>query len=200
MENGWSLFTRPRGEWDMWAIGCTSSGNAQAEEETVNPAHMLLHSCYSSSSSFSGARGSGTCSSMGVGSDPVFLPDPDPLVVSLKLDLGGGKSGQQSLEEEEDAASASCIVKRGKSYVVGGGEPRCQVEGCKAGLENAKGYHRKHKVCEMHAKAPKVLLLGHQQRFCQQCSRFDYILFKLTTVCFTTDLPLPSLCLSLSLL
>ncbi|KAG5579963.1 hypothetical protein H5410_050590 [Solanum commersonii] len=34
---------------------------------------------------------------------------------------------------------------------------------------------QRHKVCEMHAKAPKVVLLGLQQRFCQQCSRFHSV-------------------------
>nr|GMC80412.1 squamosa promoter-binding-like protein 7 [Ipomoea batatas] len=85
--------------------------------------------------------------------------DPDPLVVPLNLSAAAHQGGG--------------VVKRSKSG--GGGEARCQVEGCKVGLENAKGYHRKHKVCEMHAKAPKVLLLGHQQRFCQQCSRFHAV-------------------------
>jgi hypothetical protein len=74
--------------------------------------------------------------------------------------------------------------KRGKHYyAVGGGAndepsssssvnvPRCQVEGCHVALVNAKGYHRRHKVCEMHSKAAKVIVLGLEQRFCQQCSR-----------------------------
>lgn len=49
--------------------------------------------------------------------------------------------------------------------------PRCQVEGCHVALVEAKEYHRRHKVCEMHAKAPRVVVLGLDQRFCQQCSR-----------------------------
>ncbi|WCJ22948.1 Squamosa promoter-binding-like protein 7 [Euphorbia peplus] len=53
--------------------------------------------------------------------------------------------------------------------------PRCQVEGCYVGLGNAKDYHRRHKVCEMHSKAPKVVVLGLEQRFCQQCSRFHAV-------------------------
>ncbi|XP_047977166.1 squamosa promoter-binding-like protein 7 [Salvia hispanica] len=62
-------------------------------------------------------------------------------------------------------------TKRGKAGG-GGGAARCQVEGCEAALANAKDYHKRHKVCEMHAKAPKVVLHGIDQRFCQQCSRF----------------------------
>ncbi|KAI3681441.1 hypothetical protein L6452_36236 [Arctium lappa] len=49
---------------------------------------------------------------------------------------------------------------------------RCQVEGCHVALSNAKEYYKRHKVCEIHSKAPKVVVLGLQQRFCQQCSRF----------------------------
>ncbi|GJM90358.1 hypothetical protein PR202_ga06630 [Eleusine coracana subsp. coracana] len=50
--------------------------------------------------------------------------------------------------------------------------PRCQAEGCKADLSAAKHYHRRHKVCEYHAKAAAVAAAGKQQRFCQQCSRY----------------------------
>ncbi|XP_020110253.1 protein LIGULELESS 1-like [Ananas comosus] len=51
--------------------------------------------------------------------------------------------------------------------------PRCQADGCRADLSRAKRYHRRHKVCEFHAKAAMVVINGGlQQRFCQQCSRF----------------------------
>ncbi|KAL5199660.1 hypothetical protein ABZP36_020863 [Zizania latifolia] len=53
--------------------------------------------------------------------------------------------------------------------------PRCQAEGCKADLSGAKHYHRRHKVCEYHAKASVVSTGGKQQRFCQQCSRFHVL-------------------------
>ncbi|KAJ1439459.1 SBP domain [Sesbania bispinosa] len=53
--------------------------------------------------------------------------------------------------------------------------PRCQVEGCHVALLNAKEYHRRHKVCDMHSKAAKVVVLGLEQRFCQQCSRFHVV-------------------------
>ncbi|XP_054779240.1 squamosa promoter-binding-like protein 3 [Prosopis cineraria] len=50
--------------------------------------------------------------------------------------------------------------------------PSCQADDCHTDLSTAKPYHRRHKVCEYHAKAPAVLISGHEQRFCQQCSRF----------------------------
>ncbi|XP_061341560.1 squamosa promoter-binding protein 1-like [Gastrolobium bilobum] len=50
--------------------------------------------------------------------------------------------------------------------------PSCQVDNCNADLSDAKQYHKRHKVCEYHAKATAVLIAEQQQRFCQQCSRF----------------------------
>ncbi|GMJ11438.1 hypothetical protein HRI_004813000 [Hibiscus trionum] len=54
----------------------------------------------------------------------------------------------------------------------GASSPLCQVEKCGVDLSDAKRYHRRHKVCEIHAKAPFVVVGGLRQRFCQQCSRF----------------------------
>ncbi|XVE82356.1 hypothetical protein DITRI_Ditri15bG0142100 [Diplodiscus trichospermus] len=51
----------------------------------------------------------------------------------------------------------------------------CQVEDCRADLSNAKDYHRRHKVCDMHSKASKGLVGNVMQRFCQQCSRFHVL-------------------------
>jgi len=63
----------------------------------------------------------------------------------------------------------------GKKGWKGGGSmpPSCQVDNCDADLSEAKQYHRRHKVCEYHAKAHSVHMAGLQQRFCQQCSRFS---------------------------
>ncbi|KAJ6925888.1 squamosa promoter-binding-like protein 3 [Populus alba x Populus x berolinensis] len=48
----------------------------------------------------------------------------------------------------------------------------CQADNCTADMTYAKRYHKRHKVCEFHAKASSVLVNGVEQRFCQQCSRF----------------------------
>ncbi|KAL0421582.1 UNVERIFIED_CONTAM: Teosinte glume architecture 1 [Sesamum latifolium] len=48
----------------------------------------------------------------------------------------------------------------------------CLVDGCNADLSLCRDYHRRHKVCEIHSKTPKVTIGGREQRFCQQCSRF----------------------------
>ncbi|KAK4770784.1 hypothetical protein SAY87_031316 [Trapa incisa] len=51
----------------------------------------------------------------------------------------------------------------------------CQADRCTADMTEAKKYHRRHKVCEFHAKAPVVLIDGTHQRFCQQCSKFHHL-------------------------
>ncbi|TXG63219.1 hypothetical protein EZV62_010213 [Acer yangbiense] len=66
----------------------------------------------------------------------------------------------------------------GKKTKFGGGTSNraiCQVEDCGSDLSNAKDYHRRHKVCEMHSKASRALVGNVMQRFCQQCSRFHVL-------------------------
>ncbi|KAF3618599.1 Squamosa promoter-binding-like protein 3 [Capsicum annuum] len=53
----------------------------------------------------------------------------------------------------------------------------CQAEKCSVDLSDAKQYHKRHKVCENHAKSQVVVVAGLRQRFCQQCSRFDHLLY-----------------------
>ncbi|KAF8413851.1 hypothetical protein HHK36_001845 [Tetracentron sinense] len=64
--------------------------------------------------------------------------------------------------------------KKSRKGPAGGGvsPPCCQAEKCGSDLTDAKRYHRRHKVCELHAGASVVLVAGLRQRFCQQCSRF----------------------------
>ncbi|KAG6431053.1 hypothetical protein SASPL_109128 [Salvia splendens] len=88
--------------------------------------------------------------------------NPDPHLTCLKL-------GKRHYFGD---LSSSPLIKRSKGP---SSVPRCQVEGCQAALLNAKDYHRRHKVCQTHAKAPRVVLLGIDQRFCQQCSRFHAV-------------------------
>ncbi|CAL5338028.1 unnamed protein product [Camellia sinensis] len=92
---------------------------------------------------------------------------------SLNLKLGGqvysiteaemekweGKSGKKS--KVAAAATSNRAV--------------CQVDDCRSDLTNAKDYHRRHKVCDMHSKASKALVGNVMQRFCQQCSRFHVL-------------------------
>ncbi|OAY26215.1 squamosa promoter-binding-like protein 3 [Manihot esculenta] len=96
-----------------------------------------------------------------------------------------GKRSLKEMEEEEDEEDEEDSSglgfgdddkkKKGKKGSNGSGSlaaVSCQAENCTSDMTNAKQYHRRHKVCEFHAKAPFVLIAGIQQRFCQQCSRF----------------------------
>ncbi|PKU78747.1 squamosa promoter-binding-like protein 7 [Dendrobium catenatum] len=76
---------------------------------------------------------------------------------------GGAAELEESTATKRSAPTARALV------------PRCQVEGCNKALVDAKDYHKRHKVCEMHSKAPCVVVLGVEQRFCQQCSRFHIV-------------------------
>ncbi|KAL1555276.1 Squamosa promoter-binding-like protein [Salvia divinorum] len=63
-------------------------------------------------------------------------------------------------------------AKKGRTAVV---PPRCQVEGCRVDLSDAKAYYSRHKVCGMHSKSSRIIVAGLEQRFCQQCSRFHQL-------------------------
>ncbi|MED6185250.1 hypothetical protein PIB30_055244 [Stylosanthes scabra] len=76
-------------------------------------------------------------------------------------------------KKKKGVVVVTCVSGNNKKGSGGGGGMRCcQAENCKADLEEARQYHRRHKVCEFHAKAQVVLVSGTRQRFCQQCSRF----------------------------
>ncbi|XP_042475626.1 squamosa promoter-binding-like protein 12 [Macadamia integrifolia] len=91
---------------------------------------------------------------------------------SLTLKLGG--HGYPTTEGEV----ANCEGNNGKkTKLIGASSNRavCQVEDCGGDLSNAKDYHRRHKVCEIHSKASGALVGNVMQRFCQQCSRFHVL-------------------------
>ncbi|XP_061366191.1 squamosa promoter-binding-like protein 1 isoform X2 [Gastrolobium bilobum] len=93
---------------------------------------------------------------------------------SLSLKLGGGRgSGGTPIPVPSWEGTNG---KKGR-VAAGGTSNRavCQVEDCGVDLTNAKDYHRRHKVCEMHSKATKALVGNAMQRFCQQCSRFHML-------------------------
>ncbi|WVZ78627.1 hypothetical protein U9M48_026308, partial [Paspalum notatum var. saurae] len=97
--------------------------------------------------------------------------------ISLKLgkrayfeNVCGGQNVKSSAASA--ITSSSNLVKKTKVSQQNGKNSFCQVEGCQVDLSSAKDYHRKHKVCEVHSKAPNVVVAGLERRFCQQCSRF----------------------------
>ncbi|KVI04343.1 squamosa promoter-binding-like protein 4 [Cynara cardunculus var. scolymus] len=91
-------------------------------------------------------------------------------------DLVGGSGGEDGGSVGGGGGSSNGDVKKKKGGHNGGGSTSatkcCQAEKCTSDLAEAKQYHRRHRVCEFHAKAHAVVVAGIHQRFCQQCSRF----------------------------
>ncbi|KAL5201393.1 hypothetical protein ABZP36_035747 [Zizania latifolia] len=99
--------------------------------------------------------------------------------IYFEQDAAGG-SGEGEGGGGAAASTGGGRKGKGKGVAGGGGgasvpapaPPRCQVEGCGVDLSGAKPYYCRHKLCSMHSKAPRVIVAGLEQRFCQQCSRF----------------------------
>ncbi|XP_042393472.1 squamosa promoter-binding-like protein 16 isoform X1 [Zingiber officinale] len=115
------------------------------------------------------------------------LGSPQQLMVngvecSVDLKLGGssasGRREQPSISTVTTitAVSSSGLSKRQRSLSNVAQIASCMVDGCKADLSKCREYHRRHKVCEAHSKTPVVLIGGQEQRFCQQCSRFHWLI------------------------
>nr|AGI62051.1 SQUAMOSA promoter-binding-like 3 [Erycina pusilla] len=84
----------------------------------------------------------------------------------------GLKLGKRTYFENLVSSNAKISMKRSRASHQANQHTYCQVEGCNFDLTAAKDYHRKHRVCERHSKSPRVVVSGHERRFCQQCSRF----------------------------
>ncbi|OIW14669.1 hypothetical protein TanjilG_33011 [Lupinus angustifolius] len=109
--------------------------------------------------------------------EPVEIyPAPEPSSGSgeplLILKLGKRLYFEDVCTGSDSMKPSSITGKKCKSNGRNLQHPSCQVEGCGLDLSSAKGYHRKHRVCENHSKSPKVVIAGSECRFCQQCSRF----------------------------
>lgn len=89
--------------------------------------------------------------------------------VDLKLGQVGNSGGGVSKTASSPSPSGSS--KRARAVNNTTQTVSCLVDGCNSDLSNCRDYHRRHKVCELHSKTPVVTIAGHEQRFCQQCSR-----------------------------
>ncbi|XP_022888253.1 squamosa promoter-binding-like protein 9 [Olea europaea var. sylvestris] len=123
----------------------------------------------SASSSSSTSGGSESLNGLKFGKKIYF----EHVGVGVQDKFGGGPP---SLSPKAAGLPPPSPAKKRRSGVVQGGQPpRCQVEGCEADLSGAKAYYSRHKVCGTHSKSPKVIVVGLEQRFCQQCSRFHQL-------------------------
>ncbi|KAL2457960.1 Squamosa promoter-binding-like protein 4 [Forsythia ovata] len=78
-------------------------------------------------------------------------------------------------DKKKKGGAGSGAAKKGSSGGASNSMRCCQAEKCTADLTDAKTYHRRHRVCEQHAKAQVAIVAGIRQRFCQQCSRFHEV-------------------------
>lgn len=96
---------------------------------------------------------------------------------SVDLKLGRlsdlGDRSVSSFKNSMMESSSSGSAKRARTPGNGTQIVSCLVDGCKSDLSKCRDYHRRHKVCELHSKTAKVTIGGHEQRFCQQCSRYQ---------------------------
>lgn len=82
------------------------------------------------------------------------------------------KKRMNFVDDPRKRAPRTAAAAEGAGGVAVAPPPSCRAENCKADLTDSKSYHKRHKVCEYHAKAEVVVVDGLKQRFCQQCSRF----------------------------
>ncbi|TQD96400.1 hypothetical protein C1H46_017895 [Malus baccata] len=90
----------------------------------------------------------------------------------LKEDVLKDEEDEELDEQVEDHHDKK---KKGAESVTGAsgdGMAICKADGCAVNLSDAKVYNRRHRVCELHSKAPLVILSGLKRRFCHKCSRF----------------------------
>jgi hypothetical protein len=166
---------------------------------TPTPTRGLLCLCYAQQGSREQASSNAHARAIATGCKPVamdwdakMLPAWDLGTVVVPIGGGGGaldlKLGAPTSSRAAVATAAptlpsanppppppppssSAPPKRPRPGHAQQAAPACSVQGCDADLSQCRDYHRRHKVCVAHSKAPFVTVAGQQQRFCQQCSR-----------------------------
>ncbi|KAH9607015.1 hypothetical protein KSS87_013790 [Heliosperma pusillum] len=96
------------------------------------------------------------------------------------VDLKSGKFGDGEVGKDgellgDNVLRSSPRVKRSRPTKSCIESPKCQVHGCNKDLSSYKGYYKRNKVCNEHTRAARVIVSGMEQRFCQQCSRFHFL-------------------------
>ncbi|KAG5397112.1 hypothetical protein IGI04_018926 [Brassica rapa subsp. trilocularis] len=78
-------------------------------------------------------------------------------------ELENDTDGEEEVEREEEKRKG--VMDRFKGSSSNRVSSRlCQVDRCTTDLKEAKQYHRRHKVCEVHAKASSVYLAGRRRK------------------------------------
>lgn len=109
--------------------------------------------------------------------------DPGPTMLSFAGPSSSAADAEVRLQDfaaglaqsSRPTGAARGAGRRSRAAVGGAGAEACSVDGCRSDLSRCREYHRRHKVCEAHSKAPVVVVGGQERRFCQQCSRFHML-------------------------
>ncbi|KAK4272203.1 hypothetical protein QN277_020790 [Acacia crassicarpa] len=101
--------------------------------------------------------------------ESVWDPPRDQLYVG---EASVEKSVSVAETEMSNSKSTSSKTKK-RVYQKSPEKVKCSVDGCNFDLGTFREYHRRHRVCQPHSKTSCVLVKGQEQRFCQQCSRFQ---------------------------
>ncbi|CAL9752412.1 unnamed protein product [Musa acuminata subsp. burmannicoides] len=167
MENGGAAGRSGVPSWDFWELGNWTSSHVASSSSYV--AARPTHTTAAASSSTAAA----TC--LPFSGHQIVAESSGDHRASQYHDhrhhthLACLKLGKRQYYGEESGVAA---MKRERPAAA----PRCQVDGCSKVLVDEKEYHKRHKVCELHSKAPRVMVLGVEQRFCQQCSRSFHVI------------------------
>jgi hypothetical protein len=101
-----------------------------------------------------------------------YLKDKATVSNLVEEEMENGMDGEEEDGGDEDKRKK--VMERGRGPSTDRVPSRlCQVDRCTVNLTEAKQYYRRHRVCEVHAKASAATVAGVRQRFCQQCSRYD---------------------------
>ncbi|RWW31855.1 hypothetical protein BHE74_00022707 [Ensete ventricosum] len=168
MENGGAAGRSGVPSWDFWELGNWTSASHVASSSSYVAARQAH------ATAAAGAASSSTAAA-------ACLPFSGHQIVA---ENSGDHRATQCHDHDHRHHTHLACLKLGKRQYYGeesgvaamkrerpAAAPRCQVDGCSKVLVDEKEYHKRHKVCELHSKAPRVVVLGVEQRFCQQCSR-----------------------------
>ena len=129
----------------------------------------------------------------------------DSSIIDLKLGRLADRIDTKDYRFSEEGSVLSSLgssmsAKRARTTSLCSQTPLCQVHGCNMDLSSSKDYHKRHKVCDVHSKTPKVIVNGIEQRFCQQCSRLVFcLLFSSFHIHFLAlEIAILLLCMNLS--
>ncbi|KAL9420569.1 hypothetical protein AB3S75_038188 [Citrus x aurantiifolia] len=153
----------------------SSLGTPNGEVGSDTNERLTTTPCMVTSNSFCGAE-----SGSKISSSCMKSISQDSALIDLKLGRlvdGRDKQCGKLFKEGSVASSAhpSLMAKKVRTTSSCSQTPLCQVYGCNKDLSSSKDYHKRHKVCDVHSKTPKVIVNGNEQRFCQQCSRFHLL-------------------------